>query len=248
MGQLRGLIFDVDGTLAETEEYHRRSFNDAFRKFGIPWSWDHDLYLELLKVTGGKERISHYQSDYMGESQLTPKVIQEIHEYKSARYDEYVSSGAVCLRPGVARLIHEARRENIALAIATTTSLSNVTSLLRFTLGDEAPSYFRVIAAGDMVKKKKPSSEVFDLALTLLELGSDEVVAIEDSNNGLRSSLGAKIATVITMSSFSTNHDFGGAAAVVDCLGDVDEPCHVLSGPAAENSVLNIRWFARLIE
>lgn len=248
MAILRGLIFDVDGTLAETEEFHRIAFNDTFAQFNLNWTWDRDLYLDLLRVTGGKERILHYQRSYLHEPEMSVERVKELHEYKSQRYDQYVSQGRVTLRPGIERIIYEALSQDIALAIATTTSLSNVECLLRSTLGDQSLGYFRVIAAGDMVSNKKPSPEIYDLALSLLDMAPDEVVAIEDSRNGLVSALGANIITVITLSEFSLDLNMDGAIAVVDCLGDTQCPSSLIQGRDQNLKILDLDWFRSLVE
>ncbi len=247
MGQLKALIFDVDGTLAETEEYHRRAFNDAFKYFNLPWTWDRELYLELLRVTGGKERILHYQRDYLHVDEMPSEEVKAIHEYKSRRYDDYVGAGAVSLRPGVKRLIMQAMQNGVSLGIATTTSLSNVNALLIHTLGAQSLDYFAAIAAGDMVENKKPAPDIYILALQLLGCQYNEVVAIEDSRNGLLSAHGAKIATVITVSEFSINRDFEEATAVVDHLGDEMQPSQVKSGPVSPSRFLELEWFEQLL-
>ena len=131
MNQFRGLIFDVDGTMAETEELHRRAFNESFAHFGLDWVWDQDLYRKLLLVTGGKERISHFQCERADENaRLDAARIAELHRFKTARYAELVAGGGCPLRPGVADIISSARSNGQALAIATTTSRGNVDALL----------------------------------------------------------------------------------------------------------------------
>jgi beta-phosphoglucomutase-like phosphatase (HAD superfamily) len=167
---LRALIFDVDGTLAETEELHRQAFNQSFAAFGLPWAWDQALYKQLLDVTGGKERIAHF----VGDGSLPAETIAALHADKTQRYAHLVASGGVTLRPGVRRLLSEAEGQGVRLAIATTTSRPNVDALLQATLGRQP---FEVIAAGDEVPAKKPAPDIYRLALHRLGLPPSDCAA-----------------------------------------------------------------------
>ena len=175
------LIFDVDGTLAETEELHRQAFNETFAAFGLPWRWDRALYRKLLDVAGGKERLRHYLDAYDPPSAAAAAGrIAALHAAKTARYTALVDAGAARLRPGVGRLIGEARRQGVALAIATTTNLSNVQSLLRATLGQDGLDAFAMIGAGDMVEAKKPAPDIYNVVLERLALPVGGCVAFEE--------------------------------------------------------------------
>ena len=217
--KLQALIFDVDGTLAETEELHRQAFNESFAASGLSWVWDQALYARLLEVTGGKERIAHYLRDYGTDVALDRAAIAALHADKTARYTALVAEGGLALRPGVARLIAEAEAAGIRLAIATTTSRPNVDALLRATLGRQP---FDVIAAGDEVTAKKPAPDVYELALGRLALPAAACVALEDTLNGLRSAQGAGLRCVMTKSLYGGAGPFPGALAVVDDLGRAD--------------------------
>ena len=212
---IKALIFDVDGTLAETEELHRQAFNESFKEAGLDWHWDRELYARLLEVTGGKERIAHYVDQYGALPALPSAAIAALHADKTARYAEAVASGGLALRPGVARLIIEAASAGVRLAIATTTSRQNVDALLLATLGSDP---FEVIAAGDEVPRKKPAPDIYRLALDRLDLPAAACLAIEDTSNGLRSALDAGLACVVTMSVYGGKGPFPGAAAVVASL------------------------------
>ncbi|MGD9668285.1 MAG: HAD family hydrolase [Hyphomicrobiaceae bacterium] len=210
---LQALIFDVDGTLSETEETHRAAFNMAFAEEGLGWNWDQNLYRRLLDVTGGKERIRHYLEDFdapqrhghpTGGLELADW-IAALHKRKTALYNEMVASGAAGLRPGVEALIRHARNAGVRLAIATTTSLPNVESLIHATLGQNGLTYFDAVAAGDMVKAKKPAPDVYQLALDRLGLPPAACLALEDSVNGLLSARAAQLPVVVTTSIY-TNH------------------------------------------
>lgn len=218
---ISAIIFDVDGTLAETEETHRQAFNVAFEQAGLDWRWDEALYRELLKVTGGKERILHFAETRTdlprGEAERLAPVL---HKAKTAVYTGYVDAGAIPLRPGVADFIKAANSAGITLSIATTTSLPNVTALLGSTLGPTWQELFPVIAAGDMVPKKKPAPDIYHLALERLGLPAAACVAIEDSRNGVLSARGAGLRTIAVRSLYTSDDDVSGAALVLpDCTG-----------------------------
>ncbi len=237
---LAALIFDVDGTLAETEEVHRQAFNASFARAGLGWHWDRDLYAKLLEVTGGKERIRHYIDAHGGTPGLDAAAIARLHADKTAEYAAVVASGAVALRPGVLRLLDEAQAAGLTLAIATTTSPPNVDALLRATIGPGGPARFAVIAAGDCVPAKKPAPDIYRYALARLGLPPEACIAFEDTPNGLRAALGAGIATVVTTSLYGGTDGFEGALAVVDGLGDLDFPAQALAGPALDATVVSI--------
>ena len=218
MSVLQALIFDVDGTLAETEEWHREAFNAAFAAAGLGWEWDQALYARLLAVTGGKERIAHFQEVADIAPRLSAADIASLHAEKTTRYAARVAGGGLQLRPGVARVLSEAHAAGLRLAIATTTSRANVDALLAAC----APlPDFEVIAAGDEVSRKKPAPDIYDAALARLGLPADACLAIEDTENGLRSAAGAGLRCVMTMSAYGGAGPFEGAALFVPDLQEV---------------------------
>ncbi|MSO71801.1 MAG: HAD family hydrolase [Alphaproteobacteria bacterium] len=235
---LAALVFDVDGTLSETEEVHRRAFNETFAAFGLPWNWDRALYRVLLKVTGGKERITHYIRDHGGslpKGEPVEPLVARLHRDKTERYVALIDAGAAVLRPGVERLFEEALRAGVRLAIATTTSAPNVEALLKAALGARGPQLFECVAAGDMVKRKKPAPDIFLNALAALGAPAEACLAIEDSDNGLRSASAAGLPVLITPSAYTDDQDFSGALAVVadldragDAVPSTDGLVHVL--------------------
>jgi HAD superfamily hydrolase (TIGR01509 family) len=224
---ISALIFDVDGTLADTEELHRQAFNAAFADAGLRWDWSPARYRELLRVAGGKERIAHHVAGLdLGDAERRALLahIPALHAAKTRHYAALVDGGAVQLRPGVARLLREAREAGLHLAIASTTSAANVASLLIATLGEEGPSLFDLIACGDLVPKKKPAPDVFELALRTLGLDPDEAIAFEDSAHGLRAAHAAGLWTVVTPTWWSEDEDFTRANLLLPHLGDPAQP------------------------
>jgi len=240
---LKALIFDVDGTLAETEELHRAAFNEAFAAAGLDWRWDQALYEALLAVTGGKERIAYFQQRAGLAQALSAAEIAALHADKTARYTARVNAGGLELRTGVRRLLAEARHAGLRLAIATTTSRPNVDALLKAAAPLPA---FDVIAAGDEVPAKKPAPDVFLAALRDLGLPASDCVAFEDTANGLASARGAGLRCVVTCSAYGGTGPFAGAAAVVSHLGDADTPATLLAGPKLPCGIADLPWLASL--
>ena len=221
----RAIIFAVDGTLAETEEAHRRAFNRAFAAAGLGWHWDQALYRKLLAITGGKERIRYFIEDFGGAGAPADGLdafIKRLHASKTEAYVDIVSGGELELRPGVRELIQEAREQGYRLAIATTTTPANIDALFAATLGDAGRDLFEVICAGDSVPNKKPAPDVYLRTLAELDLPALSCVAIEDSRNGLLSAVAAGIATIVTPGIYTCDEDFGEAARVVEDLSALD--------------------------
>ncbi|MCW2316580.1 HAD superfamily hydrolase (TIGR01509 family) [Rhodoblastus acidophilus] len=212
---IKAVIFDVDGTLAETEEVHRIAFNRAFAEAGLDWRWDEDLYRRLLKVTGGKERIAHFL-EISGGPSLTPEQIAALHKAKTAAYTAMAESGEILLRPGVASLLDALTQAGILLAIATTTSLPNIEALLSSALGEDWRGRFSALAAGDMVAQKKPAPDVYQLALSQLDLPAQACVAIEDSRNGVRAARAAGLRTIAVRSAYCAQDDLSEAELVLE--------------------------------
>lgn len=220
---LKALIFDCDGVLVDTErDGHRVSFNRAFAKKKLNIEWDIPLYGELLKIAGGKERMRHYFNTTQWPVGVTDKeaYIRELHKLKTDCYMQVIDSGQLPLRPGVARLVDEAIAANIALAVCSTSNERAVNLVAERMLGPERKSRFAAILAGDIVSKKKPDPEIYNLALGKLDLQPQECVVIEDSRNGLLAAKSAGMTCVITTNGYTKNEDFSEADLVVSELGD----------------------------
>lgn len=241
--QLKAFLFDVDGTLSDTErDGHRVAFNRAFEEYGMDWHWDIETYGKLLEVTGGKERMQFFADKFLDQNTLPDNLeslIPELHQAKTRHYMELLSTGEIPLRPGVERLIKEARQRGFRLAIATTTTPANITALLTHTLGEESIDWFDVIAAGDIVPAKKPAPDIYDYALNAMELSADECIAFEDSANGIKASMGANINTIITVNDYTRDHDFNDACIVLDQMGEPDSPFTVIKGNADGHTYLD---------
>ena len=247
---LKALLFDVDGTLSDTErDGHRVAFNQAFNEYNLDWNWSIDTYGELLAVTGGKERMKFFSEKYLNPDALPDnldRLIPELHQAKTRHYTELLAGGAIPLRPGVERLINEARQRGFRMAIVTTTTPENVTALLTHTLGVESIEWFEVIAAGDIVPAKKPAADIYTYAMEAMKLTADECIAFEDSENGIKSSTGANLATIITINDYTKDHNFSEACIVLDQMGEPGQAFSVIKGNAEGATYLDCELVTKL--
>ncbi len=225
---MSALIFDCDGVLADTERFgHLPAFNRTFAEFGLPVRWSEEDYGEKLRIGGGKERMA---------SLLTPELVREAglpaddegqraaiaewHARKTAIYTGMVAEGALPARPGVARLIGEALDAGWTLAVASTSAEPSVRAVLDHVAGPDDAARFAVVLAGDVVPRKKPAPDVYELALERLGVGAGEALVVEDSRNGLEAAVGAGLRCLVTVNGYTADEDFGEAALVVTSLGD----------------------------
>jgi HAD superfamily hydrolase (TIGR01509 family) len=218
---IRALLWDVDGTLAETERYgHLPAFNQAFAAAGVPWRWSEERYGELLQVTGGRERLLHDM-----QSQATAPLTQaqrsalaaKLHQLKNQHYAAIVASGALPLRPGVAQLLDECAQASVRLGIVTTSSRANVAALLSRHLGAAWAARFATVVCAEEAPRKKPDPQAYQRALQTLHLHGHEAVAIEDSPAGIEAAHRAGLPVVVARSYyFSASADGSGMSALAN--------------------------------
>ena len=253
---LRAILFDLDGTLADTEVLgHRPAYNRAFRKLGLGFRWGPKLYRRLLQQPGGEERLLHYLKRYrpaLGEHQQAAESdpaswAESVHDLKSRYFRRLVRRGHVPLRPGVARLLAEAHDGGIATAIVTSASRATLKPLLRHSLGAELASGIDVITCGEDVSRKKPHPDLYLLALSRLQVLAHECLAVEDSAMGLESAVAAGVPTLITTNDNTVDQDFSAAVLVLDTLGEPGAPAKVRSG-VLEGECVTLATARRLLE
>lgn len=222
---IKALIFDCDGVLVDTErDGHRVGFNRAFEQMGIDAQWDVALYGKLLLVAGGKERMRAYFDEYgwpagADTAEAKDTLILDLHKRKTAITAGLVAEGALPLRPGIGRIVDEAIAAGVTLGVCTTSNPKFIDAVLDL-FGPERKAKFAFVHAGDVVSKKKPDPEIYELAKRSLGLPTHECMVVEDSRNGLLAALGAGLPTLITTSTYTVDEDFTGAAKVVPELGD----------------------------
>jgi beta-phosphoglucomutase-like phosphatase (HAD superfamily) len=229
---LQALVFDVDGTLADTErDGHRVAFNAAFADFGLRWRWSVARYGDLLAVPGGRERLLHFfdQERIPLSAGERNGLARDLHARKTRHYLERVGQGAIGWRQGVLRVIAEARAAGLRLAIATTTTRANVDALLARAPRNLGQAFEVIGAAGDCARLK-PDPGIYHHVLARLGLAAADCLAIEDSASGLAAARGAGIATVVTRNPYTRNQRFDGALAVLDGLGEPTQPARWLGG------------------
>ena len=250
MNFLQAIIFDVDGTLADTEDCHRQAFNRAFRDFGLDWEWTPRLYEELLAISGGRERIAFYGADLardFAHADEFAAYVRRLHAAKTEIYAAMLRTGQVPLRPGVGRLLEEAREAGLRLGIATSSAYSNLKALLDQNLDRDWPCWFDAIATSDTVEPKKPSPAVYRAALAGLGLAPQACIAVEDTTNGLQAATAAGLATVITAHYFTRHHHFPDAVLVCDSLGEAARPPRVLAGELHDRPWVDLPLLDRLL-
>lgn len=248
MTKLKALIFDVDGTMAETEKNgHRIAFNSAFAAAKLDWHWSVNFYGELLAISGGKERIRFYIEQY--KSAELPKedltnFITTLHLAKTKYYRQLLEEGAIPLRLGVERLIREAREQGILLAIATTSALPNAMALLEKFFN---PDWFEVIAAGDIVPAKKPAPDIYNYVLQQMNLQPSDCIVLEDSYHGLEAATAAGLTTIVTVNDYTKNQDFSNALLVLNHLGEPEQPFEIIQGQIQDVSYLDLNIIDNLL-
>ncbi len=254
---LKALLFDVDGTLADTEPHgHLPAYNEAFEELGLAWRWSPELYRELLQLPGGRERIQHYLKRHPLPTSARREDVERdvqawvdrVHAVKSRHFQRLVKQGKVPLRPGVRRLLQEARDEGLRVCIVTNASQRTLEPFLVHTLGAELRAEVDYIVSGEQVLHKKPAPDIYKMALLKLGLKPDECIAIEDSEMGLAAARAARIPTLITFNEDTRHHDFEGALLVLDQLGEPARSFTVLEGDAGAALWVTVPLLRELME
>lgn len=219
---LKAVFFDMDGVIIDTErDGHRVAFNETFEEYGLPVHWDEEEYHALLQIAGGKERMKHYFSNASAELPVPEgdldSFVAELHKHKTARLIEMVRDKRLPLRPGVHRLMRETLDNGLKLAVCTTSNERFANAVLDTMLEDIR---FDAVLAGDLVKRKKPDPEIYELALQTFNLAPEEALVVEDSANGVAAATRAGISVLVTTNAYTEQEDLSDASIIVDCLGE----------------------------
>ncbi len=254
---LRAVLFDVDGTLADTEALgHRPAYNRAFRELGLQFRWGPKLYRRLLKQPGGRERLKYFfesERPPLGEHQAEADAnmdawVSRVHELKSRHFKRYMRHGRVPLRAGIARIMREAREAGVQLAIVTNASRKTLHPVLRYSMGPELAAEIAVIASGEEVRNKKPAPDLYRLAMQRLGVTPEECVVLEDSEMGLEAAAAAGLAAVVTVNADTVAQDFTEASLVVSSLGEPGAPTRVIRGELGEYPWVTLETLRRICD
>lgn len=252
---LRALLFDVDGTLADTEPHgHLPAYNRAFRELGLTWRWSARLYRELLLLPTGRERLHHFLERYhppLGRYAAEPdpdRLVRAVHAAKSRHFQYLVEKGHVPLRTGVRRLVQEAAQAGLLIAIVTNASHETLEPLLLHVVGERLRDSVSAVISGDEVVRRKPAPDLYLEALRVLGLSPTDCVAVEDSAMGLMAARGAGLRTLVTVNDFTADQVFPDAALVVDGLGEPNAPFEVIAGCAGDHHWVSIDLLRELCD
>ena len=237
MSYLKGVYWDLDGTIANTElEAHLPAFNSAFSDFGLYWNWNNSIYIKLLKINGGKNRIAYYAKSI--NKSLPDDLVSRVHQRKQYHYLEYIKKNSVCLKTGVQRLIGELFDKKVRQVIVTSSSKIQAMLLIEYLFNDFNP--FEFIISSDDVKFHKPNPQPYLKAIELTGISEYNTIVFEDSNPGIKSSLAANLPTIYVPSNIPTIIDQNiNLDCIVDTLGDINNVANVVKGPKLNKSYVD---------
>ena len=248
--QLSAVLFDLDGTIAETEDLHRRCFNESFKEFNLDWFWDEAIYKELINIGDGKDRIEYFIKrawPEMLEYKNLNKYISSIHKVKNEIFKDLIIECEVKPRPGVMRLIDELKKQDVRIAIVSSTTREDLITLFQEGLNMDPNLMFDLVAHGDCTKKKRPSPEIYEWILEKLRFPPQSCVAIEDSLRGVKSAVDADINVLVTPSFYTKDENFNEAKVVVSSLGESNQPFEIIKGNVFGNKIVNFKLLNELV-
>ena len=206
MKYYKALLFGSIGSIVETSEIQRKSFNKAFKQYGLDWNWTKREYLSLLNKSGGKDRISRY-------AKKNKEIVNStyLRNLKTKIFNNYLKKNQLKLRPGVKNLILFCKKEKIKLAFFSSTSKNNINAILYSLRNSINKEDFSFVGNSKLVKKFKPNPAIYLLALKKLKLKANDCLAIEDTQESLNSAKRAKIKCIIFPGKFHSSRKFSGA-------------------------------------
>ena len=203
MKYYKALLFGSIGSIVETSELQRKSFNQAFIQSDLNWYWTKKEYEKLLNKSGGEDRISEYAK----QKKITVYA-KKLRGLKTKIFNNYLNKKELKLRLGVKDLLNHCIKNKIKLGFVSSTSLNNINSIFYCLRGSIQKNYFDFIGNSKLVKKNKPSPDIYLLTLKKLKLKPSECIAIEDSQESLDAAVKAKIKCFIFPGKFHTNKKF----------------------------------------
>ena len=247
MNRLLAVFWDVDGTIADTELCgHRVAFNLAFKDFDLDWSWQENKYLELLKISGGLNRIIHYRNEI--HSNVSNDKCSMIQSRKRFHYKNLVKSGKIKIRHGVIRLMNELYESNIEQIIVTTSGRESLEPFLNTSLNPYLNFFSQIITFED-VKNHKPYPDAYNMAVRLSNNAIENCIVIEDSNIGVEAAKAANLNCLLTLPPWSTSFDNipRNANACVDCLGNENIRSKLIYGKELNSRIVNASYLTKII-
>ncbi len=246
MTNLEGVYWDLDGTIANTElEAHLPAFNYAFDDFNLSWDWDTSTYIDLLKINGGKNRISYY-SKLMNDT-MNNQEVKSIHERKQYYYITQVrKNNVISLKTGVYRLIKELQEKDVRQFIVTSSSKEQARLIIHQLFNDFNP--FEFIISSDDVQFHKPNPLPYLKAMKLSGIKSNKSIVFEDSSPGLRSSLAAQLPTIYVPSNIPTVIDNDiELNCYIDSLGNESVQANVIKGPRLDGNYVDFVYLDKFL-